>query len=129
MSFDDVLSELKSRTLSDEETAELLKWWISFRSKGNNVESDLSLTHVYNEAPGEIRYFLNPGIIPPNTELPAGVIPYGIYQNLKKGGVKDEDLTKWCGWKELTLVDWAKFIANKRDLESSPMFAKNVHQI
>jgi hypothetical protein len=129
MGFEDVLLELKSRVLSDDETAELLKWWISFRSKGNNVESELSLMHVFNESPSEICYFLNPGIIPPNAELPDGVLPYGIYQSLKKGGVKDEDLKKWCGWKELTLIDWAKFIANKSDLEVNPTFAKDVHQI
>jgi hypothetical protein len=41
LSFQDVLVELKGRTLSEEEIIKLLKWWISYLSKGNNFDTQL----------------------------------------------------------------------------------------
>src|ERR1043166_7477723 len=37
LNFQDVLTELRGRALSDNEMIELMKWWISYRSKGNHV--------------------------------------------------------------------------------------------
>jgi hypothetical protein len=41
VNFQDVLNELKSRTLSEEEIIKLLKWWFSYLSKGNQFNAQL----------------------------------------------------------------------------------------
>jgi hypothetical protein len=132
LSLKDVLFELKSRILSKEEIVELLKWWISYRSKENNVdpsdvEQFMQLTRINdNSQPlNTIHYFLNPGLVPPNMDIPTDVLPYDISKNLKN----HKDLEKWFKWKELSLVNWARFIVGKPDLERDPNFARKVHSI
>ncbi|CAB4474438.1 hypothetical protein RhiirA5_500084 [Rhizophagus irregularis] len=141
----DVLYELKNRTLSEDEMVKLLKWWISYKTKENNRTEDkkvtkskkpmyaitvdptvefMRLARIGNRPLNTFRYFLNPGIIPPNVDVPDEVFPFTISKNLEI-----QDLKKWLGWSELALVDWAKFIVNKPNLESDPTFAKKVHQI
>jgi hypothetical protein len=152
LTLQDVLYELKNRTLSDEEMVKLLKWWISYRAKENktvenknNIKSSkkqqyiaenisyitidpavefMQLARISDRPLNTFRYFLNPGIIPPDVDIPDEVLPYTISKHLDS-----QDLEKWLGWTELTLVNWAKFIINKPDLENDPTFAKKVHQI
>jgi hypothetical protein len=131
LTFQDVLFELKNRVLAEDELIELLKWWISYGSKGNNINQTefsqfMQLACIGNKyrTLSTIRYFLNPSIIPPDVELPAETLPYSISKNLKK-----PDLEKWLRWKELSLVNWAKFIVNNSDLEVNPTFAEKVHNI
>ncbi|GBB83136.1 hypothetical protein RclHR1_00010018 [Rhizophagus clarus] len=128
----DVLFELKSRSLSEEEMVELLKWWISYRSKGDNVDpSDIKLFMQLarigdNFQPlNTIHYFLNPSIVPPNMDVPIDVLPYDISKNFKN----HKDFETWFKWKELSLVNWAKFIVEKPELERDPNFARKVHGI
>jgi hypothetical protein len=143
LTLQDVLYELRNRILSENEMINLLKWWISYKSKEyesnkNNTRSVrrgrapadsttaefMQLGRIGDRPLNTFRYFLNPGIIPPDVDIPDEVFPYTISKNLES-----EDLKKWLGWTELTLVDWAKFIVNKPSLENDPAFAKKVHQI
>ncbi|RIA91695.1 hypothetical protein C1645_692396 [Glomus cerebriforme] len=131
LTLQDVLHELKNRILSENETVELLKWWISYRSKGNNVNQMefsqfMQLACIGNKSRtlSTIRYFLNPSVIPPDVDIPVEVLPYTISKPLK-----NQDLEKWFKWSELSLVNWAKFIVEKPDLEVSPPFAEKVHNI
>ncbi|EXX52939.1 hypothetical protein RirG_248640 [Rhizophagus irregularis DAOM 197198w] len=131
LSLKDVLFELKSRTLSEVELVELLKWWISRRSKGNKIDPSehkqfMQLTHIGSKSRSldTICYFLNPGIVPPNMDVPVEVLPHTISKNFK-----NQDLEKWLNWSELPLVNWARFIVNKSDLEVDLAFAEKVHCI
>ena len=93
LDLQDVLCELESRTLSEDEVVDLLKWWISYRSEGNQVKS-MEFSQFMrvatirmgdkSRALDEFRYFLNPGIIPPNVGLPDDIIPYNISENLQE---------------------------------------------
>ncbi|PKY20927.1 hypothetical protein RhiirB3_524661 [Rhizophagus irregularis] len=130
LSLKDVLFELNSRSLSEGEMIELLKWWISYRSKENNVDpSDVNqfmqLARVGDnfQPLNTINYFLNPGIVPPNMDIPNDVLPYSISKNFKN----HKDFETWFKWKELSLVNWARFIVGKPDLECNPDFARKVH--
>jgi hypothetical protein len=133
LTIKDVLVELKSRTLSTDEMVELLKWWISYRSKENAVVSQSDITQFMHLAHIEkksrslstIRYFLNPGIVPPYMDVPNEVLPHEISRNFKN----NKDLEKWFKWSELSLANWAKFIVNKPDLESNISFARKVHNV
>jgi hypothetical protein len=130
LNFQDVLHELRNRIFSEDELIELLKWFVSYRSSGNFISTS-DLEHFrgfarignYYRSLKTIRYYLNPGIIPTDIDVPNDVLPYTISKNLPI-----QDLKKWFGWSELTLVDWAKFIINKPDLEIDPTFARKVHQ-
>ncbi|RIA98330.1 hypothetical protein C1645_140577 [Glomus cerebriforme] len=131
LTIKDVLHELRSRILSENEIIELLKWWISYRSKGNNVNAAefaqfLQLARIGdNSRPlNTIRYFLNPDIVPPNVDIPSETLPFVISKHLKS-----QDLEKWVGLSELSLANWARFIVNKPELENNSTFAKKVHQI
>lgn len=131
LSLKDVLFELKSRTLSEVELVELLKWWISCRSKGNKIDPSehkqfMQLAHIGSKSRSldTICYFLNPSIVPPNMDVPVEVLPHTISKNFK-----NQDLEKCLNWSELPLVNWARFIVNKSDLEVDLAFAEKVHCI
>ncbi|GBC47128.1 uncharacterized protein OCT59_002225 [Rhizophagus irregularis] len=131
LNFHDVLTELGSREFSENEMIELLKWMISYLSKGNTVDTSeferfMELAHIGNNflPLKTIRCFLNPGIIPPNVDVPDYVLPHAIYRNLNR-----QDLIKWFRWSELSLVNWTRFIVNKPDLETDPTFAEKIHEI
>ncbi|CAI2169488.1 1796_t:CDS:2 [Funneliformis geosporum] len=131
LTFQDVLVELKGRMLCEDEMVNLLKWWICYCSKGNHVSEKIEFMQFSKIRVGDISrslrafdYYLNPGIIPPDIDLPVEVLPYSISKNLQL-----KDLDKCFGFSELSLVIWAKFIVNNPNLESSPAFAERVHNI
>ena len=131
VTLQDVLDELGDRTFSENETIALLKWWIYYRSKGVTISSSefeqfMKFAHIGNRfrALNTINYFLNPSVIPPDVDIPDEVLPYSISRDLDKN-----DLVNYLGWEELSLVNWVKFIVRKPELESSPAFARTVHQI
>ncbi|CAG8505139.1 14702_t:CDS:10 [Racocetra fulgida] len=114
ISLGDVFNELQSRTLSQEDTVALMKWWIGYRSKESRVsESDvqqlLKLAVVCindNVIPlNKIQYWLNPSVVPPDYEVPSNVLPYSI---------------------KLSLATWTQYIASKPQLENDPDFAEKV---
>lgn len=131
LNFHDVLTELGSREFSENEMIELLKWMISYLSKGNTVDTSeferfMELAHIGNNflPLKTIRCFLNPEIIPSSVDVPDYVLSYTISKNLKS-----QDLIKWFKWSELSLVGWARFISNKPNLETDPTFVEKVYEI
>lgn len=131
MNFQDVLHELRNRIFSENEITELLKWFFSYKSSGNTVSTSeldqfMGLTRIgnYFRTLKTIHYYLNPGIIPTDMEVPNDVIPYTISKTLQP-----QDLKRWFGWSELTLVIWARFIVNKPNLENDSTFSRKVLQI
>ncbi|CAI2174465.1 1539_t:CDS:10 [Funneliformis geosporum] len=132
LSIQDVLYELKCRKLSEDEMVELLKWLISYKSKGNIVnQSDFTLlmqlatVRIGDQlrALNTFDYYLNPSIIPPDVDLPVEVLPYSISKNLQRSDLEN------FGWIGLSLVTWSSFIVRHPDLEISPAFAEKVHYI
>ncbi|RGB34624.1 hypothetical protein C1646_143658 [Rhizophagus diaphanus] len=131
LTLQDVFHELSSRTLSEDEMTDLLKWWISYRSRGSfvrvtEISQFMQLARFGNNSRSlnTIRYFLNPAVIPSEMDVPVDVLPFNISKNLKK-----QDIEKLVGWSELSLINWANFIVKKSDLERDPTFAKKVIQI
>ncbi|GES75226.1 hypothetical protein GLOIN_2v1492674 [Rhizophagus clarus] len=131
LTLNDVLYELRNRTLSEDEMAKLLNWWISYRSSGNNVDSSefnqfmqFARIDKKSQSLSTIRYFLNPVTISSDVDIPDDVLPYAISKDIDL-----QDLVKWFGWSELPLVNWATFIVNKPDIEVNPVFAEKVHYI
>ncbi|CAI2180805.1 12631_t:CDS:2 [Funneliformis geosporum] len=92
LAFQDVLLELKSRILSEDEMVNLLKWWIFYCSKGNhNVSEKIDFMQFAKMRIGDISqaleafdHYLNPGIIPPDIDLPVEVLPYSISRKLQR---------------------------------------------
>ncbi len=151
LSLQDVLDELENRILCEDEMIEFLKWWISYYTPNeiktkkkkrvifqNNsiVQNSINPEKVEQlkkfariRIDDQIRalntfcYYLNPGIIPPDVDLPVEVLPYSISRKLKG------DLEKYFGWSALSLIDWAGFIVKDPNLEVDPGFAEKVHQI
>ncbi|CAG8721448.1 13944_t:CDS:2, partial [Cetraspora pellucida] len=78
ISLSDVFNELQSRTLSQEDTVALMKWWISYRSKENHQVSESDVQQLLklavvcindNVIPlNKIQYWLNPSVVPPDYE-------------------------------------------------------------
>ncbi|GES95293.1 hypothetical protein GLOIN_2v1834046 [Rhizophagus clarus] len=134
LSFQDILIELKSRAFSENEMIELLRWLISYWSKGNIIDASefeqfKQLARIDDRPLSTFRYFLNPaGIITPDAIVPDYVLPYSISGHFKPFKVL-KDLGNFFGWPELPLIDWIRFIIKNPDLEDDPTFAKEVHRI
>ncbi|CAG8475968.1 17554_t:CDS:10 [Funneliformis caledonium] len=131
LTFQDVILELRSRILCEDEMVKLLKWWIGYSSNGNNNDSEstefkqlafVRIGDIYR-ALSTFDYYLNPGIIPPDIDLPIDVFPYSISRNLQTSDLN------CLGLSELSLVTWAEFIVNNPNLEYCPTFAERVHNI
>ncbi|GBB83181.1 hypothetical protein RclHR1_00010063 [Rhizophagus clarus] len=123
LGFQDILNELKSRTLSDDEIIKLLKWWI----KGNKFDAELlrfARIGDSSQTLSVIHFYLNPDKIPLDIDIPFGVLPYNISRNFT-----EQELRTWLLLNELPLVEWAKFIVKKPELESDFEFAEKVHHI
>jgi hypothetical protein len=89
LTFQDVLVELNRRILPEYEMIKLMKWWILYNTKGNGVNSSeftqfMQLSRINNfQSLNTFRYYLNIEIIPPDVNIPGGVLPYTISRNLK----------------------------------------------
>ncbi|CAG8499425.1 7450_t:CDS:10, partial [Scutellospora calospora] len=132
ISLYDVFNELQNRTLSEEDTVALMKWWINYRTKENQQVSELDAQQLLklavvcsndNVIPlNKIQFYLNPTVIPPDFEVPPNVLPYSISKNFQKN-----DFDKWfSGWKELSIVVWTQYITSNPQLENNPNFAEKV---
>ncbi|CAB5200411.1 unnamed protein product [Rhizophagus irregularis] len=127
LGFKDILVELKSRAFSENEIIKLLKWWISYLSKGNTFDTQLlkfARIGDSSQTLSAIKFYLNPDKIPLDISIPFEVLPYNISRNFT-----DHELKNSLKWTELSLVDWAKFIVNHPELESDPEFAEKVHHV
>ncbi|RIA80306.1 hypothetical protein C1645_882231 [Glomus cerebriforme] len=70
--FENVKHFLRNRALFEDEIVMLLKWWISYKLNGNiaNISEFKQFARINNGNSSRslniIRYFLNPGLIPPH---------------------------------------------------------------
>ncbi|CAG8589024.1 5426_t:CDS:10 [Diversispora eburnea] len=132
ITLNDLYEELQNRTLTKEETMALMKWWISYcikekpKSLLDEINKLLQLTVLQIDQNilqmSNFKYFLNPRVIPCEYDFPPDVLPYVITKNFK-----NDELEKYFGgWKELPLVHWIKFIAERNQFETNPDFAEKV---
>lgn len=145
LSFQDVLRELRSRSLSEKtEIIALLKWWISHRSESNNTNSDEFTQFMQSaivcirdkpQALNTIQYAFgsreqnslkinDKSLILPGIEIPIpdDVLPHNISENFE-----NPEMEKYFQWDELPLIHWARFIVDLPELEINPTFAETVH--
>ena len=126
ITFVDVLTELRSRPLTETETIACLKWWINVNKQGNNPNlfqgrSQLldALVLSINGPPERImkisdaRTFLNArtggAIIPIDGPLPSTLLPTSVTRSF------DPDvLGTVFPWKQLTIVDWLRHVTDPK---------------
>ncbi|KZT22896.1 hypothetical protein NEOLEDRAFT_1137233 [Neolentinus lepideus HHB14362 ss-1] len=147
ITFDDVLKELRLRPLSEAETIACLKWWITVHRSGQGharVRTELLNAAVMSiGASGDsdekiiqlsaIETFLNPkqtgAVIPTDGPLPEHLLPLRVSKALEL-----DTLVVTFGWRELTVIDWLKYIADvglrekdvEYDLARSAVWAERV---
>ncbi|KAH9034488.1 hypothetical protein EDB85DRAFT_2222292 [Lactarius pseudohatsudake] len=120
--FEDVLNELRSRPLSETETVACLKWWIDKGGKNNNLQRRSQLLDALvvsiNGPPERImkfsdaRTFLNAttgGGIPADGPLPSTLLPTSV-----TGSFDPDVLGTVFPWKQLTIVEWLRHIADPK---------------
>jgi hypothetical protein len=126
ITFDDVLNELRSRPLGEEEMVACLRWWISLNIQGNNPNLAPIRTELLNAAVlttgtvgaanekilplSSVKTFINirntmGAAIPPDSPLPDHVIPLSVTKTLPP-----EALISYFPWTELSIVDWLKHL-------------------
>ncbi|CAG8651073.1 778_t:CDS:2, partial [Cetraspora pellucida] len=129
-SINDVFEELKNRALDQGEMIALMTWWIALCKRQNVSElqhdkfMQLAVVRVENEIIPlkNIQYFLNPGIVKPDLDIPPNVLPYSISSRFNNNlhGLKQS----FKNWAELSLAIWAQYIIGKYELKSDPSFAE-----
>jgi hypothetical protein len=145
--FQDVLKELQSRPLTENEFVSCLNWWIeifkeSDRSRllpiRSQVINAIVLSIGQENGPSQkiiplasIRSFINPrspaGNIPSEAPLPESLLPVSISKLFKP------DVLLACfPWTELSLVQWLSFICStpnlpvEYDIAASPIWSERV---
>lgn len=147
ITFDDVLHELKSRPLPEDDMIACMKWWISLYDPPSishlaSVRTQLLevCVLVTPSTPTEdrilplhtIKTVLNQRILnglPSDGPLPPHLLPVSISKNFSL-----EDLKRSFSWTELTIYDWLNHICDPEvtrsdpihDIESSPQWAEKV---
>ncbi|KAG9304270.1 hypothetical protein G9A89_019832 [Geosiphon pyriformis] len=131
LDIEDVFVELGDRTLSEIELIALFKWWIDYCTKfglnENNMRKLLRLTIVSATGGGfttleKLHYFLNPKLVPPDSEFPPDMLPYTITKSFLK-----KDLERWFGnFVELSMTAWIQYIVTKPEIENSPSYAEKI---
>lgn len=146
INFQDVLQELQSRPLPQDEFIACLNWWINIFREGDHDRLLLIRTQVIDavilsigvgEAPqkiiplASIKSFINPrstsGNIPLDGPLPDYLLPLSVSKLFKP-----EDLKTCFPWTEFTIVQWISFVCGSEtfpieyDINSSPLWAERV---
>ena len=148
ITFDDVLGELRSRPLSQEEFIACLTWWIGvFQGNQERLLSvrrellDALVLMLDDPTPSSqkliplntIKFFLNPktsqGIIPLDGPLPPYLLPVAVSKSLKP-----EALSSCFPWPEFTVMNWVLYITDLQagtfdaqwDITMSPIWADRV---
>lgn len=144
--FSDVLKELQSRPLTEDEFVACMHWWIDiFRESDRSrllpiraqVISNILILVGQNDTTqkviplASIRSFINPrsacGSVPLEGPLPESLLPVSVSKLFKP-----EVLTDCFPWSELSLVQWLAFICNSStfsveyDISSSPIWSERV---
>ena len=146
ITFADVLNELRSRPLVEEEMISCLRWWINLNNQGDNSNLLAIRTELLNAAvlsigkfgsPDErivplssIKTFINPKDIFVHLEspLPDHVIPLSVTKSLPI-----ESVTRCFPWTELSILDWLTYLTTpvvttdmEHDINRSPPWAERV---
>jgi hypothetical protein len=117
--FEDVVSELRGRTLQDDEMVGLLRWWVDSYETVPNCEKTLSeLKEVAKSYIGNskremslvnISKFVDSKIwspsLPSDDALPPDTIPFSFTRNLDR-----EKITPAFSWEPMTVVDWLRYL-------------------
>ncbi|KAI9320075.1 hypothetical protein BX666DRAFT_1853391 [Dichotomocladium elegans] len=131
LDFQDVIKELDIRTLRPTEMVACMKWWIENMRSGTiaNVPDirrrflDAALLQQDDENTiplSSIKYWINPKITPPKMPMPGTALPFDISRSFNP-----RDLGAYFGsWVELSLADWVRFIAERKELETDASFAE-----
>ncbi|EDR11411.1 uncharacterized protein LACBIDRAFT_313549 [Laccaria bicolor S238N-H82] len=125
ITFDDILNELRSRPLKEDEMIACLSWWAGVYEKDDSsrllpIRSQLLDAAILTngEAGKEekvtplshIRTFINPrslgGTVPLDGPLPNHLLPVGISKALKL-----ETVITSFPWTELTVIQWLNYIS------------------
>lgn len=128
--FQDVLRELQSRPLAQDEFVSCLNWWSTIFQEGNRerllpIRSQLinSVILAYENDKGvqkviplsSIKSFINPktpcGTIPLDSPFPDYLLPMSVSKLFKV-----ETLSNSFPWTELTINQWLRYICEQRDL-------------
>ena len=149
ITFQDVLNELRERSLSEEETVACLQWWINM-SQQDLVEIDDTQRQLLNAANvtinslgnGDrqiiplkgIQTFINPenDVIPIDGPLPSHLLPTSISQKFDLA-----QLQEYLQWRELTVLDWVQNLVDPAvytqraefNIVESPLWAEHVLQV
>lgn len=144
--FQDVLKELQSRPLSEDEFVACIKWWIEIFTDSDRSRLLPIRTQVLNSIVitvgqidstqkviplATIKSFINPrspcGSIPIEGPLPESLLPISVSKLFKP-----EILSSCFPWAELALVQWLSFICKSSefpveyDITASPMWSERV---
>jgi hypothetical protein len=137
ITFADVLKELRSRPLTDEEMIACLTWWIGVHRGKDNPDIEIRtklleaavLTTGTPGTPDErivplssIRTFISSrvmGIIPIDGPLPDHVLPVTVSKSLQPN-----DVITAFPWTELTVVEWLRYLT-----DPSTPFSDSTHDL
>lgn len=130
INFQDVLRELQSRPLAQDEFVSCLNWWSNLFQDGNRerllpIRTQLinSVILAYNNDKGvqkviplsSIKSFINPRSpcinIPSDSPLPDYLLPLSVSKQFKV-----ETLLNSFPWTELTIDQWLRYICEEKDL-------------
>ncbi|RPD65851.1 hypothetical protein L226DRAFT_529987 [Lentinus tigrinus ALCF2SS1-7] len=148
ITFMDVLQELRNRPLSETEMIACFKWWIDMYTQGSHANLDYVRTQLLGaavlsiEEKGDknaqivplsvVESFLNSrssgALIPTDGPLPPHLLPVVVSRHFDPSS-----LMAAFGWRELSIVEWLRHIANppaphdaEHDLHLSPQWAERV---
>ena len=148
ITFDDVLNELRSRPLKEDEMIACLSWWAGVYEKDDSsrllpIRSQLLDAAILTNGEvgkeekitplSHIRTFINPrslgGTVPLDGPLPDHLLPVGISKALKL-----ETVITSFPWTELTVIQWLDYISKPAtgkfhvdyDLSKSAAWAERV---
>ncbi|PPQ89567.1 hypothetical protein CVT25_012239 [Psilocybe cyanescens] len=146
INFQDVLRELQSRPLAEEEFVACLNWWTTIYQEGDRVRlvpirtqliSSVILTYETDKGDqkviplASIKSFVSPKS--PCAHIPLdGPLPEYLLPNSVSKLFKPEVLATCFPWTELTIVQWLSFICENgslsvdHDINSSPPWAERV---
>lgn len=141
--FEDVVTQLNARPLTEKEMMAALTWWQSIATadaynaqvRSRLLQAAILITDQNKVVPlGGVKTYVNPqsSSIPTDMPLPPDTIPYSVTKQLKAGS-----MNAIFGWTELTVPGYISFLTRlpmtgakgtdpDTDMCVSPMFAERV---
>ncbi|KAF7726033.1 hypothetical protein EC973_009098 [Apophysomyces ossiformis] len=142
LGFSDIIKELNSRPLNEEEMVGCMKWWIAWnRGKWNaspgteRLNGDMKAQFLdaaildcgdNKLIPlSQAKWWINPKIIPLDVSVPPSTLPFAVTKSILSSDLRElfGDLA------ELSILEWSRYIKDDKDLEVSPTFAERVFTI